>query len=149
MGLAVKIVVARHRAGVKLVCFDDDDRILFLRHVFHPEAPWDLPGGWLDRNESPAECALRELGEETGLEAVLGPVVQITRESFPAHIGITYMARLSSVRTEPILSPEILEATWLALDELPEGLRTTTRLAIDTAVDNLSIWSMTEQLRNV
>ena len=149
MGLAIKFAVARHRVGVNLVCFDDDDRVLFLRHVFHPAAPWGLPGGWLDRNESPAECAIRELREETGLEADLGPVVHIARGSLPAHVGIIYMARLSSETREQVLSSEILEAIWLAPDELPEGLLAANRLAVETAAASLSSWPTTERLSNV
>ncbi len=149
MGLAIKIVVARHRIGVTLVCFDHDQRILLLRHVFHPSAPWDLPGGWLDRNESPADCALRELNEETGLVAILGPVIHVSRESTPADIGITYMARLSYAAKDPILSSEILEAAWFAPGELPEGLRPTTRAIINAAVEHWSTWLTTEQTLNV
>jgi len=149
MGLAIKIVVSRHRVGVTLVCFDRDERILLLRHVFHPSAPWDLPGGWLDRNESPADCALRELSEETGLAAVLGPVIHVAHESKPADIGITYIAQLSFAASDPILSSEILEAAWFAPDELPVGLRPTTRAIINAAVEHLTIWLTTEQTLNV
>ena len=149
LALAVKAAVARHRAGVTLVCFDHEDRVLLLKHVFHPSTPWDLPGGWLERNESPSECVLRELKEETGLEANLGPVVRLTRESTPAHIGITYMARLNGSAGKPVLSSEILEAAWFAPDSMPTRIRPSTRLAVESAVRQLPSWMRLEQLSDV
>jgi 8-oxo-dGTP diphosphatase len=145
MALAVKVVVARHRAGVTLVCFNHEDHVLLLRHVFHPTAPWDLPGGWLERDEAPAECALRELQEETGLRARLGPVVRLTREKTPSHLGITYMGRLNGTTPAPVLSAEILEARWFDPDALPRRIRPATRLAVDSAVQQLPAWHQMEQ----
>jgi 8-oxo-dGTP pyrophosphatase MutT (NUDIX family) len=69
MGLAIRLVVPKHRTGVAVVCLDSSSRVLLLRHVFHPTKPWGLPGGWLNKGESPQDCALRELREETGLDA--------------------------------------------------------------------------------
>lgn len=149
MGLAVRIIVARHRAGVTIVCFDHEDRILMLRHVFHPSTPWGLPGGWLEREESPADCALRELNEETSLIAALGPVVYIASEPGPAHIDITYMARLVSSKMDLTLSTEILDAAWFQPGELPERLLPATRLAIEAAVMELPTLSLTEQIADV
>ena len=149
LALAVRVLVARHRAGVTLVCFNHEDHVLLLRHVFHPTAPWDLPGGWLERNEAPAECALRELQEETGLRARLGPVVRLAREKTPSHLGITYMGRLNGSLPQPVLSAEILEARWFEPDALPQRIRSATRQAIESAVRQLPAWQPMEQHSNV
>jgi 8-oxo-dGTP diphosphatase len=125
MVFALYLIVPRHRAGVAVVVLDGAGRILMLRHVFHPLAPWGLPGGWLGRGESPAEGALRELREETGLTAVLGPVVHTTNEGVPRHLGISYLAWVEANPAEPSpfqLSGEILEAGWFEPDELPQPM---------------------------
>jgi ADP-ribose pyrophosphatase YjhB (NUDIX family) len=41
--------------------------VLLLRHPSHPEAGIQVPGGSIHLNEAPAEAALREAREETGL----------------------------------------------------------------------------------
>lgn len=128
----VHLTVPRQRIGVAVIAVDDQERVLLLRHVFHPFTPWGLPGGWLNRNEAPAEAALRELKEETGLTAVLGPVVHIVRDSRPAHIGIAYLAR---ILPGPLtLSPEIIEGKWFAVDDLPAQLLPFVRSAIERAL---------------
>jgi ADP-ribose pyrophosphatase YjhB (NUDIX family) len=128
----VRAIVPRHRVGVALVVFDAEDRILMLRHVFHPTAPWGVPGGWLDRGEDPAACALRELGEETGLAASLGPLVHLSFEQTPPHVAVAYAAEVISGPLK--LSTEIIEAGWFAADGLPGPLLPFVQAAIDAAV---------------
>ena len=42
-------------------------RILMVRHVEPDRTYWTLPGGGLEAGETPAEAAVREAWEETGL----------------------------------------------------------------------------------
>ena len=132
--LSLRAVAPRHRCGVGVVAFDADERILMLRHVFHPKVPWGLPGGIMERREAPEACALRELWEETGLEAELGPVVLAYREPNLDHIGLVYSAR---ILPGPIrLSSEIIEARWYEPAELPTLLRPYDRKGIDAALEH-------------
>jgi ADP-ribose pyrophosphatase YjhB (NUDIX family) len=132
MGLAIRLIVPKHRMGIALVCLDSSGRVLLLRHVFHPTIPWGLPGGWLDRGESPADCALRELREETGLSADLGLVVHVSREHKPNHLVIAYGATIRS--GSMTLSGEIIEAKWFWPDILPQPLFPFVEEAISAAV---------------
>lgn len=142
MHWAIRLFVPRHRAGVILICIDDQQRILLLRHVFHPNAPWGPPGGWLGRDESPGECALRELEEETGLGAELGPVVQISYESPPNQLAVAFLGKL---RPGPMrLSSEIIEAKWFRTDALPQPQYPFVKRAIVAAVDKYNQRQMLE-----
>lgn len=36
---------------------------------------WELPGGKLERGEDPADCVIREIGEEAGWQVTAGPLL--------------------------------------------------------------------------
>jgi hypothetical protein len=60
--------VVRMRPMVVAVVFDDTaERCLLLwRHRFITEVwGWEVPGGWIDGDEDPADAARREVEEET------------------------------------------------------------------------------------
>ena len=132
MRWGIRFFVPRHRIGVMLVALNDEEHILMLRHVFHPRTPWGLPGGWLDRHESPAAGVLRELKEETGLTAVLDSIIQVDAMTQPPHIGIAFLGRVNPGSLA--LSKEIIEAGWFAPDNLPAPLLPFTEKAIQKAM---------------
>lgn len=133
MVMGIRFFVPRHRIGIAVVALDEQARILMLKHVFHPSAPWGLPGGWLDRGESPRAGALRELQEETGLSARLGPVLHVTRQTYPDALNMAFLA--CEVRGTVQLSKEILEANWFSADALPTPLFPFTRESIKAAIE--------------
>jgi ADP-ribose pyrophosphatase YjhB (NUDIX family) len=131
MVLGIRAVVPPVRIGVAIVGFNEREEVLMLRHVFHPATPWGLPGGWLAGGEAPGACALRELREEAGLAADLGPPVHIARDPYPDHIGIAYLGWVRSGTPTP--GPEIIEARWFGLSDLPQPLLPFTSQAIAAA----------------
>lgn len=46
----------------KCLIFDERNRILLVKEPKH----WETPGGRLEAGETPAECLVREIGEELG-----------------------------------------------------------------------------------
>lgn len=63
-----------------VVVVDENERVLLVRRAEEPKkGEWCLPGGFMELSESPEECALRELAEETalagGIEDFLGLTV--------------------------------------------------------------------------
>ena len=132
---AVRIIVPRQRIGAVAVVVDENGRFLMLKHVFHPYAPWGLPGGWLKRNEDPQVGVLREIKEETGLTAVIDSLLILVHETKPPHIGIAYLAHAQAA--EMTLSGEIIEADWFDRDNLPSPLLPIYEIAVKTAVKKL------------
>lgn len=132
MRLMIQLAVPRTRVGVAVVAVNEEAEVFMVRHVFHPVFEWGLPGGWLKKNEPPAAGALRELKEETGLTAVLGPAVSVVHETDSAHIGIAYAARLNPGAIQ--LSHELIEARWFDHQALPQPISYHTKLAIEAAV---------------
>lgn len=61
------------RMGVGVVFTDDAGRVLLVRPTYRPE--WLVPGGIVERNESPQEACHREVGEELGLDLPIGDLL--------------------------------------------------------------------------
>lgn len=61
--------------GVRVIIFDEDNRVLMVRQK-HPErCVWMVPGGMIEDGENAAQAAVREVREETGLEIELGSLI--------------------------------------------------------------------------
>lgn len=58
-------------AGV--LFFDDAGRILLVQPTYKDH--WDIPGGYVETGETPAQAAAREVREELGIKAAVGPLL--------------------------------------------------------------------------
>jgi 8-oxo-dGTP diphosphatase len=103
-----------------------DKRILLAQHCQHGQAWWCLPGGAVERGETPAAAVLRELAEEC---QVRGTVVrQLSHLTYgPSDEAFTFEVAIGdqepTLGHDPDVAPgeEVLVAVrWLALDEIPE-----------------------------
>lgn len=92
---------------------------------------WALPKGVIDQGERPEEAALREVAEETGVEArlvtKLGDVRYVYTWAGERVFKVVsfYLLRYRGGRLGEIASEqrlEVAEARWLPLDEAPRLL---------------------------
>lgn len=61
--------------SVSVLTYDDRDRVLLVRHAEYDE--WTTPGGAVEPEEVPAEAAVREMWEETGLHVRLDGILGV------------------------------------------------------------------------
>jgi 8-oxo-dGTP pyrophosphatase MutT (NUDIX family) len=63
------------RMGAGLLVRDGTDRVLLVEPTYKPN--WEIPGGAVDADESPRECAIREVREELGIEMTPGRLLVV------------------------------------------------------------------------
>ncbi|HEU4322198.1 MAG TPA: NUDIX hydrolase N-terminal domain-containing protein [Roseiflexaceae bacterium] len=71
------------KVGGDAAVFDEEGRVLLVQRA--DDRTWCLPCGWVDPNESPRDCAVREAREETGL--LVRPLRLVDVFSLPAGAG--------------------------------------------------------------
>ena len=63
------------RVGAGLVCRDASGRVLLVRPTYKPS--WEIPGGVVEADESPAAAVAREVREELGVELFIGRLLVV------------------------------------------------------------------------
>ena len=105
-------------AGV--VCLRGDEVLLIRRGQPPRLGEWSLPGGRIEAGERAVDAALRELREETGVEAEIIGLIDVVDGLFPEadrhYVLIDYAARWLS--GEPVAGDDALEARFVALDRV-------------------------------
>jgi 8-oxo-dGTP diphosphatase len=110
---------AKPCAGALVV---QNGRVLLGRRAVDPaKGAWDIPGGFLEPWELPEQAAIREVREETGLEARRLTLLTVVIDTYA---GRDYTLNHYFV-AEPVggtLQPadDLAELRWFAPDELPE-----------------------------
>ena len=99
-----------------------DGKVLMVREI--SDGCWTLPGGWADVNQTPAECVVREIAEESGFEAralKLAAVHDYRKRHPPRHIDSIYklffICELIGGSARP--SDETSEVGFFPRDALP------------------------------
>ena len=109
---------------VGVVCLRGDQVLLIKRGTPPRLGQWSLPGGRLERGETTVVAALRELAEETGVQAELLGLVDVVDGLFTSretgattrhYVMIDYAARWIS--GEPVAGDDAAEARFVSLDE--------------------------------
>jgi 8-oxo-dGTP pyrophosphatase MutT (NUDIX family) len=120
------------RVAARAVVLDPRERILLVRFV-QPRSGatwWATPGGALDEGETHEDAVLRELAEEAGIHAPLGPRIWMREHTFPwgdrvvRQVEQYFLVRVESAEVAPEFTPEQLrdeavhELRWWSVAEL-------------------------------
>src|SRR5215470_1230352 len=112
--------------GVCAVVFDDEGRVLLGRRADTGE--WSVPAGICEPGEEPAETAVREVYEETGVHCVAEKVVLVQGQRKPhtypngdvcQFMDITLRCRATGGEAR-VNDEESLEVAWFGVDALPQ-----------------------------
>jgi len=125
----------RPLVGVGALLFSRDlGQVLLVRRAAPPaEGLWSIPGGLVDVGEPLSDACLREVREETGLEASLGQMAKVVERIIPDDQGrVEYhyliVDFVGSAEGQPRAGSDAGEAAWFDIDrtaQLPAvlGLR--------------------------
>ncbi len=116
----------RPRVGVGVIVMKDGRVLLGKRKGSHGAATWSFPGGYLEFGESPEDCAVREVAEETGI-AIKGVTIEtVTNDIFAEeekHYITLFVKAEWAAGDVCVMEPEKCERwDWFSWDELPEPL---------------------------
>ncbi len=107
--------------AVGVVCLRGDEVLLIRRGKPPREGEWSLPGGRIEPGEPVREAALRELREETGVEARLIGLIDVVDGLFGPefhYVLIDYWAEWIS--GEPVAADDVAEAVFVPVARIDD-----------------------------
>ena len=121
--------------GVNAVVLDDRQRVLLVRRA--DDGRWTIVGGIPEPGEQPAQAAVREIFEETGVHAVAETIVCVVAEQplvYPHGDQVQFMSTTFRCRAvggqARVNDDESTEVGWFAVDDMPRlGPEDTERVA--------------------
>lgn len=127
------------RVGVGVLIFNEDNQLLLGKRLqSHGAMTWAPPGGHIEYGESFADCAIREVLEETNLRITQPRVFTITNDLFEPeqkhYISIFMLAKLSGHPQAETMEPHKTQKwQWFDLSKIPDNLF----LSLDKIKDQL------------
>lgn len=114
---------ANPKPTASVLAEDPRGRLLLVRRGIEPFLGcWDTPGGFLEEGEDPADAALRELREETGLVGELVSLVGLWPDVYAgthaSTVNAFYRVRVHDLRGAAPAS-DVSELGWFERDALP------------------------------
>lgn len=97
-------------------------KVLMVRE--REDGCWTLPGGWADVGQSPAECVVREIREESGFEARAAGIIALLDRDRHGHPPIPFHAYKVFFLCEltggaPSVSEETIGVGFFGRNEIP------------------------------
>ncbi|MFE9426174.1 NUDIX domain-containing protein [Kitasatospora sp. NPDC006697] len=113
--------LSRSYTGSAVLLTDEEGRVLVVKPNYRPG--WQFVGGIIDRGEDAAECARRELLEETGLDLPVGRLLAVawthpTEQLNHPAVHFVFDVEPLPVGTEVALQEsELEEYRWVEVEE--------------------------------
>ena len=104
------------------MAFNSAGELLLIRNTYGNRRLFLLPGGGIERGESPAEAAERELEEETGIRAEVLEARATYVSRAEGKRDLVYLFTALATQAAKPCGIEVEEARFFPLDALPENL---------------------------
>jgi ADP-ribose pyrophosphatase YjhB (NUDIX family) len=96
-----------------IVLHPEDGRVLMIKRA--DNGRWVPPGGVLELDETPEQCAVREVFEETGVRVEAGRLTGVYKNMERGVVSLAFLC--AYVGGRPRTSDESSEVVWLTADE--------------------------------
>ena len=141
----------RQRVAAYAVILREDEILLSrLAPRVSRDELWTLPGGGLDHGEDPRDAVIREIHEETGLDATVGETARVYSAHIPgawrdgvqvdAHaLRIVYDGWVPMDAPEPRVievDGSTVEAAWIPVADVLSGARPVVPMVAEALVDH-------------
>ena len=104
------------------VVFNGRHELLLVRRGQEPgQGKWCLPGGFQETDETPEQCVLRELREETGISGRVEELLGLEISPHPWYRAVLVAGfRVAALGGELLAGDDALAAVFFPLSKLPE-----------------------------
>jgi 8-oxo-dGTP diphosphatase len=107
----------RPLACVGVVCRRGDDVLLIKRGREPLKGKWSIPGGKIDFGETVRDAALRELKEETGVEARIIRLIDVVDSIIDGHHFVLIDFEAEWMSGEPVADDDAAAAEFVPVEE--------------------------------
>ena len=132
----MKLYLRDKHVRVRVLIINDHKEVLLVRSWFSHQQ-WSLPGGGIKRVETPAEAAVREVYEETGLRIAVDHLFELGTFPNPTTPYTVACYKVDIPKRPPRIAYhrriEMLDVAWFNLDHLPKDRSPVIDLALDLA----------------
>lgn len=111
------------KVDVRGIILNEKDEVLLVKES--EDEKWTIPGGWADVGHTPSESIVKEIGEETGLEAEVVRLLAIYDKKCHPHppqpfyiYKLNFLCKIKGGELNP--SFDIKEVAYFPMDKLPE-----------------------------
>lgn len=119
-----------HVPRARVLVWSENDELLLVRN-WGEKQQWGLPGGGVERGESPEVAAKRELYEEVGVDIAVETLTYVATIQYQ-YEAVIYATRIAKdvVPSKPHNPWEITDLQWFSPKNLPADLSVLVPLAL-------------------
>ena len=95
----------RKRSGSGAIILNEDNKILMLKTTYKKN--YEIPGGVVEKNESPRECCKREIKEEIGLDLNIEKLLVLEYQQLEFDDSFMFLFYGGKIKSKDILKENL------------------------------------------